>query len=70
MEAEIRSTVVMDCIVSWDPLFDLKVVWRRENVEIDADGERIIIGNNSLTINNVNPFDKGTFTTIFVFNAN
>jgi len=64
LEAKIGSTVVMDCIVSWDPLFDLKVVWRRENVEIDADGERIIIGNNSLTINNVNPFDKGVFTCV------
>jgi hypothetical protein len=64
LEARVGTTVVMDCIVSWDPLFDLKVVWRRENVEIDADGERIIIGNNSLTINEVNSFDKGVYTCV------
>ena len=55
----------MSCNVSWDPLYDLKVVWRRENVEIEADDKRIINGNNSLTIKNVNPADKGKFIQSF-----
>jgi len=61
LEAKVGSTVIMSCNVSWDPLYELKVVWRRENLEIEADNERIIIGNNSLTIKNVNPTDKGKF---------
>merc|ERR1712213_78761 len=64
LEAKIGSTVVMSCNVSWDSLYDLKVVWRRENVEIKADDERIINGNNSLIIKNVNPTDKGVYTCI------
>jgi len=64
LEAKIGSAVVMNCSVSWDPLYDLKIVWRRENVEIEADDERIINGNNSLTIKNVNPTDRGVYTCI------
>ena len=67
LEAKIGSTVVMSCNVSWDPLYDLKVVWRRENMEIEADDERIINGNNSLTIKNVNPADKGKFIQGYMY---
>lgn len=65
LEAKMGSTVVMDCIVFWDPTSDLKVVWYKGNVEIGEDGKRVTInGNNSLTINNLTPFDRGVYTCV------
>jgi hypothetical protein len=54
------DTVVMDCKATWDSRYNLNIEWRHDGTHLNAD-DRHIIGNDSLTINNVNSQDKGMF---------
>jgi hypothetical protein len=61
VEANVSETVNLPCSVLWDPSSDLEVIWRKDNINIDIDDQRIRIhkSNNSLTIYNLNHGDKG-----------
>merc|ERR1712008_626010 len=71
VEANVSETVNLPCSVLWDPSSDLEVIWRKDNINIDIDDQRIRIHksnnsmiNNSLTINNLNHGDKGVYTCV------
>jgi len=57
------DTVVMDCKATWDSRYNLNIEWRHDGTHLNAD-DRHIIGNDSLTINNVNSQDKGVYTCV------
>ena len=61
VEANVSETVNLPCSILWDPSSDLEVIWRKDNINIDIDDQRIRIheSNKSLTINNLNHGDKG-----------
>ena len=61
VEANVSETVNLPCSVLWDPSSELEVIWRKDNINIDIDDQRIQIheSNKSLTINNLNHGDKG-----------
>jgi len=66
VEANVSETVNLPCSVLWDPSSDLEVIWRKDNINIDIDDQRIRIhkSNNSLTIDNLNHGDKGVYTCV------
>ena len=51
----------MACSVLWDPSFELVVMWKKDNVDIDTDiEERMSIGeNNELIIEDLKFEDAG-----------
>ena len=61
VEANVSETVNLPCSVLWDPSSDLEVIWRKDNINVDIDDQRIQIheSNKSLTIYNLNHGDKG-----------
>merc|ERR1711971_617980 len=66
VEANVSETVNLPCSVLWDPSSELEVIWRKDNINIDIDDQRIQIheSNKSLTINNLNHGDKGVYTCV------
>ena len=63
----IHETVRMDCNVLWDPSFDLTVQWKKDNVDVVVDGERVIVdtasvANQALTIKKLRYDDAGKGT--------
>lgn len=62
MAAEIRSEVRMSCSVLYDPQFELTVLWKKDNVDVDlgAAGGRISVDeDNSLVIRDLDFDDSG-----------
>jgi cell division protein FtsL len=66
VEANVSETINLPCSVLWDPSSNLEVIWRKDNINIDIDNERIQIheSNKSLSINNLNHGDKGVYTCV------
>merc|ERR1712008_376579 len=66
VEANVSETVNLPCSVLWDPSSDLEVIWRKDNINVDLDDQRIRIhkSNKSLTINNLDHGDKGVYTCV------
>ena len=63
----IHEDVTLDCVVLWDPTFDLEVDWKKDNNDVNEDGERITvdrasIANQALTIRDLNYDDAGNIT--------
>ena len=69
----------MNCTVLSDQKINLKVIWKRENVDINPDGVKFVIDPNHhhLTIRNVSLNDSGrtnicfrlVATSVFFFTA-
>ena len=53
--------MTMACSVLWDPSFELKVMWKKDNVDIETETEeRMSIGeNNELIIEDLKFEDAG-----------
>ena len=60
-EAQVKSTIRMDCEIVWDRKFELTVVWKRDNVNIIVDGTKIYVDedDHSLTIQDLTFGDEG-----------
>ena len=60
----IHETVRFDCEVLYDPTYDLKVEWRKDNDNVNEDDprftvDRASIGNQALTITDLTYGDAG-----------
>ena len=56
VSVQVTGTVRINCTVLWDPAFELEVNWKKDNVDMRIEGERITVyvNNNFLTIRNLN----------------
>ena len=66
---KIHEDVTLDCSVLYDPTFSLTVEWKKDNVEVEIDDERITIdrasvGNQALTIREITYDDAGNLYSI------
>ena len=66
---KIHEDVTLDCSVLYDPTFSLTVEWKKDNVEVEIDDERITIdrasvGNQALTIRDITYNDAGKILAI------
>ena len=66
---KIHEDVTLDCRVLYDPTFSLTVEWKKDNVEVEIDDERITIdrasvGNQALTIRDITYNDAGKLLAI------
>ena len=43
-EAQVKSSVRINCSVAWDPAFELTISWKKNNVDMYIDNQRITIG--------------------------
>jgi len=66
VEAQVQGTVRINCSVVWDPASELEVSWKKDNVDMRIDGERITSdpSDNFLTIRNLNFADGGVYTCV------
>ena len=65
-EAQVKSTVRMNCNVLWDPTFELTVLWKKDNEDLRVDGQRITIDQNEhfLTIRDLTFADSGKINKV------
>lgn len=67
-ERQVKTNVTMACEVLWDHSYELSITWKKNNVELAIDGERIRqeIKNDHhyLTITDLTFGDKGTYTCV------
>ena len=68
---KINEDVTLDCSVLYDPTFSLTVEWKKDNVEVEIDDERITIdrasvGNQALTIREITYDDAGNIPVIHI----
>merc|ERR1740123_1985185 len=46
VEANVSETVNLPCSILWDPSSELEVIWKKNNIVIDIDDQRIRIHSN------------------------
>lgn len=53
----------MNCTVLWDRNFDLKVTWKKDNLDLNPDGRKFVVEEDfALTIKNLDFSDAGRMT--------
>ncbi|TRY80572.1 hypothetical protein TCAL_13263 [Tigriopus californicus] len=70
MTAEIRSPVTMECLVVWDPSFELSILWKKDNVDVKMGGRFSQGSDNSLVIEDLAFDDAGKKTSQVAMKGN
>ncbi|XP_066543240.1 neuronal cell adhesion molecule a isoform X12 [Amia ocellicauda] len=60
---QINRSVVFECKVKHDPSLTPTMTWLKDDEEL-PDNERFVVGQESLTINDITEIDEGTYTCI------